>query len=113
RGRLSAAGLTEIEEVAIKAALMDQDHVGVDIVSDGEYRRDNDIDYLVEKIAGVELLGGPKDHYFSYREAVVREPLPEGGEIDVTELVDAFHFAREMTDHVLTVSLSGPFSLAK
>jgi 5-methyltetrahydropteroyltriglutamate--homocysteine methyltransferase len=113
RGRLSEAGLTEIEEVAIKAALMDQDHAGVDVVSDGEYRRDNDIDYLVEHIAGVDVLGGPKDHYFDYREAVVRAPLPEDGEIDVTRLVEDFRFARSLTDHVLTVSLAGPFSLAK
>jgi 5-methyltetrahydropteroyltriglutamate--homocysteine methyltransferase len=113
RGRLSAAGLTEIEEVAIKAALMDQDLAGVDIVSDGEYRRDNDIDYLVEAIAGVELLGGPKDHYFNYREAVVRRPLNDEGEIDTTGLLEAFRFARELTDHVLVVSLAGPFSLSK
>src|SRR5215467_1470639 len=40
--RISSAYLQEIQEVAIKAALKDQERAGVDVVSDGELRRDND-----------------------------------------------------------------------
>jgi 5-methyltetrahydropteroyltriglutamate--homocysteine methyltransferase len=47
--RISAAHLNEIHEVAIKAALMDQELAGLDIVSDGELRRDNDVDYLLAR----------------------------------------------------------------
>jgi 5-methyltetrahydropteroyltriglutamate--homocysteine methyltransferase len=36
--------------MAVKAALKDQETVGIDIVSDGELRRDNDIDYLSARI---------------------------------------------------------------
>ena len=39
-------------EVAIKAALKDQELAGVDVVSDGELRRDNDVDYLLARIPG-------------------------------------------------------------
>jgi 5-methyltetrahydropteroyltriglutamate--homocysteine methyltransferase len=113
RGRLSAGGLAEIEEVAIKAAIVDQTHAGLDIISDGEYRRDNDIDYLVERIPGVEIVGGPKEYYLDYYDAVVRKPLPESGDIDASGLVEEFLFARRLTDHTLSVSLAGPFSLAK
>ena len=38
--RISAAHLAEIHEVAIKAAVKDQERAGIDIVSDGELRRD-------------------------------------------------------------------------
>jgi 5-methyltetrahydropteroyltriglutamate--homocysteine methyltransferase len=37
--------------MAVKAALKDQETVGIDIVSDGELRRDNDIDYLSARIS--------------------------------------------------------------
>ena len=46
--RISAQHLNEIHNVAIKAALKDQELAGIDIVSDGELRRDNDIDYLLD-----------------------------------------------------------------
>jgi len=113
RGRLSAAGLNEILDVAIKAAIVDQAQAGVDIVSDGELRRDNDMDYLIERIPGIEIVGGPKHHYFDYYESVVRERLPEGAAVDASDLVADFRFARGLTDRIVTVSLAGPFSLAK
>ena len=50
--RLSYQHLSEICEVAIKAALKDQELAGIDVVSDGELRRDNDIDYLLARIPG-------------------------------------------------------------
>ncbi|HUZ21335.1 MAG TPA: PfkB family carbohydrate kinase [Acidimicrobiales bacterium] len=113
RGRLSAAGLNEILDVAIKAAIVDQVHAGVDIVSDGELRRDNDMDYLIERIPGIEIVGGPKHHYFDYYESVVRERLPEGAAVEAGDLASDFRFARGLTDRTVTVSLAGPFSLAK
>src|SRR3972149_2524920 len=50
--RISRAYLHEIYEVAIKAALKDQEVAGVDVVSDGELRRDNDIDYFLARLPG-------------------------------------------------------------
>ncbi len=51
--RLSHAHLNEIHETAIKAALKDQERAGIDIVSDGELRRDNDVDYFLGRLPGV------------------------------------------------------------
>src|SRR5689334_23964811 len=53
--RISIAHMNEIHDVAIKAALKDQELAGVDVVSDGELRRDSDIDYLLVRIPGVEI----------------------------------------------------------
>ena len=71
RGRISAELLQEIHGTAIKAALIDQGHAGVDIVSDGEFRRDNDMDYFVERIPGITVVGGPKSYYYDYLTATV------------------------------------------
>src|SRR5215475_6274640 len=77
--RISAQHLNEIHDVAIKAALKDQELADVDIVSDGELRRDNDIDYLLTRIQGVQIPQRSKTDYYDYYEARVSAPLPEAG----------------------------------
>src|SRR5258708_38752580 len=52
RGLMSTAQLTDLHEMAIKAALADQVIAGIDIVSDGELRRDNDIHLLPPRPPG-------------------------------------------------------------
>src|SRR6204780_5659794 len=66
--RISAAPLAEIHEVAIKAAIKDQEQAGIDIVSDGELRRDNDIDYFLARIPGVLIERRAKTDYYDYYE---------------------------------------------
>lgn len=112
RGRLSAAGLAEIEAVAVKAAIVDQSLAGLDVISDGELRRDNDMDYLLCAIGGIET-GGRKRDFFDYLDAVVRDPLPDVPPIDTSGLLDELAFARSLTDRTLTISLAGPFSLSR
>jgi 5-methyltetrahydropteroyltriglutamate--homocysteine methyltransferase len=109
--RISGAYLEQIHEVAIKAALKDQERAGVDVVSDGELRRDNDVDYFLARIPGVEIPHLAKAHYYDYYEATVRHPIPEDG--PPLGLADDFQFTREQTDHPIKVSFTGPFSLAK
>src|ERR1700758_5521913 len=74
--RISAAHLAEIHEVAIKAAVKDQERAGIDIVSDGELRRDNDIDYFLARIPGVHIAQRAKSDYYDYYRASVAAPLP-------------------------------------
>src|SRR5215469_18945278 len=78
--RISAAHLAEIHEVAIKAAVKDQERAGIDIVSDGELRRDNDIDYFLARVPGVQIAQRAKSDYYDYYDAAVTAPLPEEGE---------------------------------
>ena len=76
--RISARHLAEIHDVAIKAAVKDQELAGIDIVSDGELRRDNDVDYFLARIPGVHIPQRAKTDYFDYYDAEVVRPLPEG-----------------------------------
>src|SRR5712692_4921163 len=109
--RISGAYLQEIHEVAIKAAIKDQERAGVDIVSDGELRRDNDVDYFLARIPGVDIRHGAKTYYYDYLEAVVSHPVPEDS--PGLGLVDDFLFTAQYTDHPIKFSFTGPFSLAK
>jgi 5-methyltetrahydropteroyltriglutamate--homocysteine methyltransferase len=110
--RISAQHLREIHDVAIKAALKDQELTGIDIVSDGELRRDNDIDYLLARIPGVDIPHRAKTDYYDYYEVEVPRPLPEpeGGD---PGLAADFTFTREQTSRPVKFSFTGPFSLSR
>jgi 5-methyltetrahydropteroyltriglutamate--homocysteine methyltransferase len=132
--RISARHLAEIHDVAIKAAVKDQELAGIDIVSDGELRRDNDVDYFLARIPGVHIPQRAKTDYFDYYDAEVVRPLPEGPlpEGPLTEgpltgagagpgaspglglgLADDFRFTRQLTQRPVKFSFTGPFSLSR
>jgi 5-methyltetrahydropteroyltriglutamate--homocysteine methyltransferase len=100
--------------VAIKAAVKDQELAGIDIVSDGELRRDNDVDYFLARIPGVHIPQRAKTDYFDYYEAEVTRPLPELPEADPgLGLADDFRFTRQLTRKPIKFSFTGPFSLSR
>jgi 5-methyltetrahydropteroyltriglutamate--homocysteine methyltransferase len=113
--RISGSYLKEIHEVAIKAAIKDQECAGIDIVSDGELRRDNDIDYFLARMPGVEITQNAKAFYADYYDAEVSHPIPEmvTGEGLPMGLVEDFNFTRQFTSHPIKFSFTGPFSLSR
>ncbi len=115
RGRMSHAQLTDVHEMAIKAALHDQEQAGIDIVSDGELRRDNDIDYFLGRIPGIEIPDRAKDFYFDYYDPVVynmdlRAPPSPAASLG---LADDFAFTAAHTAAPIKFSFTGPFSLSR
>lgn len=113
--RISGAYLQEIHEVAIKAAIKDQELAGVNIVSDGELRRDNDVDYFLTRMPGVEIAHLAKTFFYDYYDAAVPRPIPEHDEAGPPPmgLVDDLLFTRECTDRPIKFSFTGPFSLSR
>jgi 5-methyltetrahydropteroyltriglutamate--homocysteine methyltransferase len=111
--RISGQYLDDIHEVAIKAALKDQERAGVDVVSDGELRRDNDIDYFLARMPGVEIPHVAKTFYYDYYDAYVRHPIPEDDPNATLGLVDDLRFTLAYADHPVKFSFTGPFSLAR
>jgi 5-methyltetrahydropteroyltriglutamate--homocysteine methyltransferase len=112
RGQLSGAQLESVHDVAIKAAIKDQEIAGIDIVTDGELRRDNDIDYILSRLPGVQVGGPEKSFYYDYYDAEVVSPLPQD-EPATVGLADDYEFARGQTGRLLKVSFTGPFSLSR
>ena len=110
--RISAKHLTEIHEVAIKAAVKDQELAGIDIISDGELRRDNDIDYFLARIPGVHIPQRAKSDYFDYYQAEVIRPLPEDDRAALGLAAD-FAFTRSISSRPIKFSFTGPFSLSR
>src|SRR5580692_7000899 len=112
QSRISARHLTEIHDVAIKAAVKDQELAGIDIVSDGELRRDNDVDYFLARIPGVHIPQRAKTDYFDYYDAEVTRPLPDSPDTTL-ELAKDFKFTRQLTQRPVKFSFTGPFSLSR
>jgi 5-methyltetrahydropteroyltriglutamate--homocysteine methyltransferase len=110
--RISIAHMTEIYEVAIKAAVKDQELAGIDIVSDGELRRDNDIDYFLARFPGVHIAQRAKSDYYDYYDAEVTAPLPTGDKASLGLAAD-YAFTRSLTDRPVKFSFTGPFSLSR
>jgi len=107
--RISAATMGEVEQVAIKAAIKDQELADIDVVTDGELRRDNLIDHFAVRLPGVEIDRRQKAYYYDFYDSVVRHPLPNGP----LHLVDEFTFAKDLTDRTLKFTVTGPHSLVK
>jgi 5-methyltetrahydropteroyltriglutamate--homocysteine methyltransferase len=118
--RISARQLGEIMDMATKAAMVDQATAGLDIISDGELRRDNDVDYVLPRLPGVHVVQPSKSDYLDYLDATVDAPLPEPGAPGGSGpshqglgIADDFRFARQLTGLPLKVSMTGPFSLSR
>ena len=107
--RLTRHDLDEMHDAAVKAAIKDQEIAGVDVISDGELRRDNMIDYFAEKLPGVEVDHGSKKFYYDFYDAVVRDRMP----IAPLGLVADFRFLRRFTERRTKFSITGPHSLVK
>jgi 5-methyltetrahydropteroyltriglutamate--homocysteine methyltransferase len=107
--RLTRHDLDDMHDTAIKAAIKDQEVAGVDVVTDGELRRDNLVDAFAERLSGVEVYHASKKSSYDFYESVVRARLataPLG-------LVADFRFLARFTDRIPKVSITGPHTLVK
>ena len=109
RRRITAHDLDEMHDAAVKAAIKDQEVAGIDVVSDGELRRDNMIDYFALRLPGVEIDRGAKASYYDFYDSVVRARMP----MAPLGLVEHFRFLRRFTERRTKVSITGPHSLVK
>ena len=111
-GRVSRSHLDDMHDVAIKAAIKDQELAGVDVISDGELRRDNDVDYLLARIPGVRIPQPVKSFYFDYLDVLVERRLPQDVEAPLGLAAD-LAFTRAHTSRPVRFSLTGAFSLSR
>jgi 5-methyltetrahydropteroyltriglutamate--homocysteine methyltransferase len=107
--RISRHDLDEVHDTAVKAAIKDQETAGLDIVTDGELRRDNMIDYFVERLPGVDIDRSSKKFYYDFYNSSVSGKLP----MAPLGLADDFRFLRKFTDRETKFCVTGPHSLTK
>ncbi len=127
-GQLSYEEFNAVADRAVLEALRYQEDAGVDLVSDGEQRRDNFYSFVVEKLEGVELmsLADIMDHvedkssfdkilrgldapaFAIHNPTVVGQIKPRR-----PIALDEYLFLREHTQKPIKVPLPGPYLLAR
>jgi len=111
-GGVSRTQLSDMHDMAIKAVLKDQEVVGIDVVTDGELRRDNDVDHILARVPGVVAREPVKAFYFDYLDLELQSPIPAVGPGPLG-LVSDLAFTRTYTDRPVRFSMTGPFSLSR
>ncbi|MGH9774433.1 MAG: vitamin-B12 independent methionine synthase [Candidatus Acidiferrales bacterium] len=127
-GEISAAEFAEVADRAVLECLRAQEQAGVDIVTDGEQRRDNFYSFVVEKLGGMrlmkvsELMDFMKDRAryeevlraldvpaFAIKSPIVVETLREKDGLSL----DEFDFLKKHTNHQIKIPLPGPYMLTR
>ncbi len=127
-GRMSYEELNQLADGAVLEALNYQEEAGVDIVSDGEQRRDNFYSFVVEKLDGVRLMSLAEimdvvqdkagfDQVLRSMDApafAIHNPTVTGKISRRTPLaVDEVRFLRQHTGKPIMVALPGPYLLTR
>lgn len=127
-GEISQEEFNRMADDAVLAAIKYQEDAGVDIVSDGEMRRDNFYSFVVEKLSGMklmkvsELLDFVKDRA-GFEEVLRALDVPAfaiKSPIAVDKIgrraglaVDELEFLREHTTRQTKIPLPGPYLLTR
>jgi 5-methyltetrahydropteroyltriglutamate--homocysteine methyltransferase len=107
--RISRHDLDEIHDAAVRSAIKDQEMAGLDMVTDGELRRDNMIDYFVERLPGIQIDRSSKKFYYDFYDSEVIGKLP----MAAVGLSDDFRFLLANTERAAKICITGPHSLCK
>lgn len=109
-------GIADIKETlddAVSIAILDQERAGVDIITDGEMRRQDFVMGFYDRLKGIMSLEplrtmGPEGHDMRRRWEII-EPIsvPNG-----LGIVEEFQYAKLQTQKPIKVTAPGPFTLA-
>ena len=108
-GEVSDDVRDEAVEDAVRAAVTDQQNAGLDVVTDGEMRREGMVDYFTRFIHGYDPAGDDGDS------ADWNAQMPTVTDTVETEepwLVDDFRFADGVAARPVKTTITGPFTMA-
>jgi 5-methyltetrahydropteroyltriglutamate--homocysteine methyltransferase len=109
--RVDPAYLQEAQDAAVLMALRDQERAGLDVVTDGEMRRESYSNFFVSALEGLDLdTPGSVPDRSGNPLAVPRVvgPIRRRGPVQVRDV----EFLRSATDRAIKVTVPGPFTMA-
>jgi 5-methyltetrahydropteroyltriglutamate--homocysteine methyltransferase len=128
RGQLEAAEFEQIANESVIETLRLQEAAGLDIVTDGEQRRDNFYSFITEHIAGIRLMTLAElldyvDDKAAFERLLnaldvpafaLKNPVVTGKLERTSPLVlNDFHFTQSQTTRPIKVTLPGPYLLTR
>jgi 5-methyltetrahydropteroyltriglutamate--homocysteine methyltransferase len=109
--RVPVASLEEAQDDAVRLAVADMHHAGVDVVSDGEQRRESYFNTFANALSGVDLdHPGEAINRLGKRQVVPRVIGPIHRQRSV--FVRDARFLRALTTRRIKLAVPGPFTLA-
>ncbi|MGH2522381.1 MAG: vitamin-B12 independent methionine synthase [Anaerolineales bacterium] len=127
-GKMSFEEFNDVADRAVLEALRYQEEAGVDIVSDGEQRRDNFYSFVVEKLDGVKLMSLAEimdlvEDKSAYDQILRKADAPAFAIHNPTVVgklslkrplaLDEYEFLRKHTQKPIKIPLPGPYLLAR
>ena len=127
-GEITLAEFNEVADDEVLACIRAQEAAGVDIISDGEQRRDNFYSFAVDKLNGMQLMKVSELLDYSSDRARMEEVLRA---LDVPSFaikspividtiskrhglaLDELAFMKEHTDRAIMVPIPGPYMLTR
>ncbi len=115
QGRLSPGQVEEAHDNAVKSCITDQELAGVDIITDGELRRETMVNFFSMRIHGFDMAGkmkpiGNLDPTIQMPDPVVVDKVKRKGSLGMDR---HFVFLKEHARHRTKVCVTGPQMLAK
>jgi len=128
RGEISYEQFSEVADEAVLLAIKYQEDAGIDVITDGEQRRDNFYSFVADKLEGIKLMTvaelmdyvQDKSRFeemlsrldvpaFAIKSPVVVGPIRKRRQIALDELL----FLKEHTKRRIKVPLPGPYMLTR
>ncbi len=114
-GVLSPAEVQGAHDAAVCSAILDQEVAGVDIITDGELRRETMVNFFSMRIHGFDMAGkmkaiGNLDPSIQMLDPVVREKVRRKDGLGMDE---HYRFLKANARHATKVCVTGPQMLAK
>jgi 5-methyltetrahydropteroyltriglutamate--homocysteine methyltransferase len=109
--RIDPEYLQDAQDAAVLAAIRDQERAGLDIVTDGEMRRESYSNYFVSALEGVDVdePGTVLDRSGNPMPAPrVTGPIRRRDPVEIRDV----EFLRASTDRTIKVTVPGPFTMA-
>jgi 5-methyltetrahydropteroyltriglutamate--homocysteine methyltransferase len=110
--RLPEQHLEEAQDDATIVAIRDMERAGIDIVTDGEIRRESYSNRFATALEGVDADNPAMITARSGQQTPVPRVVGKIGRTQAVELRD-MQFLRENTDHAAKITLPGPFTMSQ
>jgi 5-methyltetrahydropteroyltriglutamate--homocysteine methyltransferase len=109
-GEISAEELRAVEDDVTREVIEEQVEAGLDLVTDGQIRWEDEHTYVARRLSGVSINGLIRffDSNTYFREPVVEGPLAWTGPITAAD----FRFAAKHSPRPVKAVLPGPYTLA-
>jgi 5-methyltetrahydropteroyltriglutamate--homocysteine methyltransferase len=111
RGEISLEELRAVEDDVTREVIDEQVEAGLDLITDGQIRWEDEQTYVARCLGGVSINGLVRffDSNTYFRQPVVQGPLTWAGPITVND----YRFAAEHSPRPVKAVLPGPYTLAR